>query len=347
MMNTSADRSDVLLNVQAARALAALAVVAYHIGVLPFGQCGVDIFFVISGFIMSHAAPREGQRFLLKRLIRICPLYWLSTIGVYLIATLRPQWLNTTTAGMSYLAKSLLFIPYVKENGHWGPLNLNGWTLEFEMFFYLIIAAALTVVRPRLATTVAAFALTLYCVSTAALEPSNLVVAYFGQPFLLEFCLGVALWWFMQSEIGTGISQRLWVSVALLALSIMPIAFYVLGAPDGFARTVAYGLPSCVFIAALLAVERRGWVVRSGLIARLGAASYAIYLLHPYVIGLVKKVLVTHTTSSAASDLMIVSGAIAMVCLIGDLCHRYVEVPMLRMLNRRLVSAKISGAGAR
>jgi exopolysaccharide production protein ExoZ len=345
-MNTGAARSDIFLNVQAARALAALAVVAYHIGVSPFGQCGVDIFFVISGFIMSHAAPREGQRFLIKRLIRICPLYWLSTIGIYLIATIRPHWLNTTTADVSYLVKSLLFIPYLKENGHWGPLNLNGWTLEFEMFFYLIIAAALTVARVRWATTVAALALTSYCVFTAAVAPANLVVAYFGQPFLLEFCLGVALWWFMQSGIATGVPRWIWLCAAVLALAIMPVSFYAFGAPEGFTRTVAYGLPSCVFITALLAVERDGWAVRNDMIVRLGAASYAIYLLHPYVVGLVKKVMATHAEWPVASDMVLVVGAILVVCVIGDLCHRYVEMPILRFLNRRLVSGKMGNASA-
>jgi exopolysaccharide production protein ExoZ len=346
MMNANAGRSGVFLNVQAARALAALAVVAYHVGVLPFGQCGVDVFFVISGFIMSHAAPGEGQRFLLKRLIRICPLYWLSTIGVYLIATIKPQWLNTTTAGMSYLLKSLLFIPYIKENGHWGPLNLNGWTLEFEMFFYLVIAVALTLVRPRWATATAALALAAYCVFAATVEPANLVIAYFGQPFLLEFCLGVAAYWFMQSGIGTRMHKRLWLCVAVLALAIMPVAFYLNGAPYGFTRTVAYGLPSCAFIVALLAIERGGWAVRSAVIARLGAASYAIYLLHPYVVGMLKKIMAMHTDLHSASSVLAVVAVIAVVCVIGDVCHRYVEVPMLRFLNRRLAGGKMRKASA-
>ncbi|MFM0670587.1 acyltransferase family protein [Paraburkholderia sediminicola] len=89
--------------------MAALTVVAYHVDVLPFGQCGVDIFFVISGFIMSYVALGEGRGFLPKHLVRILPLYWMSTLGVYLVATSRPHWLNTTTTGAVYLLKSLLF----------------------------------------------------------------------------------------------------------------------------------------------------------------------------------------------------------------------------------------------
>lgn len=346
-MSATAGRSGLFLNVQAARALAALAVVAYHVGVLPFGQCGVDVFFVISGFIMSNTAPREGQRFLLKRLIRICPLYWLSTLGIYLIATVKPQWLNTTTAGIGYLLKSLLFIPYVKANGHWGPLNLNGWTLEFEMFFYLVIAVALTLVRPRWATATAAFALTSFSVFTAAADPANPVVAYFGQPFLLEFCLGVAAWWFMQTGIDARMQKWLWLGGAVLSVAIMPVVFFLNGAPSGFTRVLAYGLPSCALIVALLAIERGGWAVRGAVIARLGAASYAIYLLHPYVVGVLKKILAKNMDLHSVSSVLVVGAVVAVVCVVGDLCHRYLETPMLRVLNRRLPGGAMGKVGAR
>lgn len=72
-MSANTRRQPIYLNIQCARALAALAVVAYHLHVLPPGQAGVDVFFVISGFIMSCAAPHDGRDFLVKRLIRIVP----------------------------------------------------------------------------------------------------------------------------------------------------------------------------------------------------------------------------------------------------------------------------------
>ncbi|WP_244745454.1 acyltransferase family protein [Paraburkholderia terricola] len=333
-MSTIIDRPRVYDNVQGARALAALVVVAYHLGVLPFGQCGVDIFFVISGFIMSLVAPGEGRDFLRKRLIRILPLYWLSTIGVYIIATIRPHWLNTTTADAIYLVKSLLFIPYVKDNGHWGPLNLNGWTLEYELLFYLVIAVAISVVRPRFAMAVAAAALALYSLLNALVKPSNLIVDYLGQPFLLEFCLGVLAYWTVQLARVERISRWFWLVSAVASLAAMPAYFMLYGAPSGFMRTAVYGVPAFAFITSLIAMETGGWSTRSRLVARLGAASYAIYLLHPYVVGFLRKVLTMQTNLNSWNGAATVFIVIAVVCAASDVCHRRIEKPVLAWLNR-------------
>ncbi|MBN3854635.1 acyltransferase [Paraburkholderia sp. Ac-20340] len=333
-MTVNSDRREILHNIQGARAIAALAVVAYHLGALPFGQCGVDVFFVISGFIMSYVAPSEGSRFFARRLLRVLPLYWISTIGIYIIAILKPHWLNSTTAGLGYLAKSLLFIPYTKQDGHWGPLNLNGWTLEYEMFFYLVISWALCVFRPRWATTAAALGLVAYCVTVALAEPSNLVIRYLGQPFLLEFCLGVLAYFIVQSRIVTCIPRNVWLAIAALSLLAMPMFFYSYGAPDKFVRTLAYGVPSFLFITSLIAVEQAGWATRGRLVARLGAASYAIYLLHPYVVGVFKKSLSSHADLHSWSGIVGVFAVMILVCAVGDICHRFVERPLLKILNR-------------
>lgn len=333
-LNETMNSPKVFQNLQAARSLAALAVVAYHLDLLPFGQCGVDIFFVISGFIMSYVAPREGRDFLPKRLIRVLPLYWLSTIGIYVIATVKPSWLNTTTAGVAYLFKSLLFIPYIKDNGHWGPLNLNGWTLEYEMFFYLVIGLSMFVTRGGWITIVAASTLAVCSLFTALFEPHNLIVGYLGKPLLLEFCLGVLSYWVVQWTQLQRVSKPVLLLVATASLCVIPAWFYSHGAVDGFLRVLVYGVPSFVFITSILALEGQGWAVRSALIARLGAASYAIYLMHPYVVGVLKKLL--HVSSALApwqaAGLNIV--VIVIVCVIADLCHTRVEKPMLARLNR-------------
>ncbi|MFB9124523.1 acyltransferase [Paraburkholderia dipogonis] len=344
-MSTQSDRSRVFENVQAARALAALAVVAYHIGVLPFGQCGVDIFFVISGFIMSYVAPGEGRGFLPRRLVRILPLYWLSTLGVYFIAMFSPHWLNTTTAGAVYLVKSLLFIPYMKANGHWGPLNLNGWTLEYEMFFYLVISLAMLLVQSRFATTASAVLLATYCALTASIKPSNPVVDYLGQPFLLEFGLGVLSYWLLQWVRTECLPQWSSLTLAVFSLATMPAYFYLHGAPNGFTRTLAYDIPAFVFIASLIALEMRGWSTRSYLTDGLGAASYAIYLLHPYVVGILEKLLTIQPDLNSwrgASATLIV---IVVVCVVGVICHVFVERPTVAYLNRQFGRRRTPAAG--
>ncbi|MFM0110833.1 acyltransferase [Paraburkholderia nemoris] len=342
-MSTILGQPKVYTNVQAARALAALAVVAFHIGVVPFGQCGVDIFFVISGFIMSHVAPTEGHDFLPKRLIRILPLYWLSTVGVYVIATFKANWLNTTTASVEYLVKSLLFIPYIKADGHWGPLSLNGWTLEYEMLFYLVIAVSLTLTRPRFATALAVAALSTYSLTSMFIKSSNPVVDYLGQPFLLEFCLGVVSYWTVQSLHIQRISNWYWLTLACTSLAAMPVYFMLYGAPSGLTRTAVYGLPAFAFITSVVAMEVAGWTVRSRIVTRLGAASYAIYLLHPYVVGVLKKVLTMQADLSSLEGAATAVIVVAVVCVVGDACHFMFEKPILVHLTGWLKQTRSRG----
>ncbi|OED13098.1 acyltransferase [Burkholderia sp. A2] len=340
-MSANIRRQPIYLNIQSARALAALAVVAYHLHVLPSGQAGVDVFFVISGFIMSCVAPYEGRDFLVKRLIRIVPLYWVTTLGIYAIALLRPHWLNTTTAAPDYLVKSLLFIPYVKENGHWGPLNLNGWTLEYEMLFYLVVAAALGCMRARHATAFAALTLALLCACVAVFDPRGATVAgHLGQPFVLEFGLGVVAHGVLQTGIAKRVAAPVWAAVAVAAIAAIPLLQMRHGTPEGFARVTLWGGPAFVLIVALAALDKWNWTNGSRITAALGASSYSIYLIHPYVIGMAGKLAGLRADSHTLSGLSATCAIVGATCVCGYICHVWIERPMLKTLNRRFLHAR-------
>ena len=139
---------DHLQSIQILRAAAALAVVLFHLtfpldvsfGVLPadaftVGANGVDVFFVLSGFIMALTTAREDQRspvqFVWKRVIRILPLYWVLTLAVFGIGMVAPHLLNSGAATWEELAKSLAFIPYERAvDGRMAPVLFLGWTLN-------------------------------------------------------------------------------------------------------------------------------------------------------------------------------------------------------------------------
>src|SRR5947209_976295 len=124
-----------LHNIQYLRGIAALGVVAFHAALtagVPFrmGAFGVDIFFVISGFLMvaiTNVNSRQAP-FLRDRIVRVVPLYWIATLVVYLAD-------RRYTSGPDQLVSSLMFIP----RGHsadapWFFPVLNvGWTLNYEM----------------------------------------------------------------------------------------------------------------------------------------------------------------------------------------------------------------------
>ena len=141
-----------LLGLQILRFVAAMAVVLFHMGSdyqirfgldanpFAYGAFGVDIFFVLSGFIiaMTTDPSRGAWYFYRKRLIRIVPIYWLLTFGVVAIGIAAPTLLNSTEVSFEAVIKSLLFIAYERPSGELQPLLFLGWTLNYEMFFYLI-----------------------------------------------------------------------------------------------------------------------------------------------------------------------------------------------------------------
>jgi exopolysaccharide production protein ExoZ len=151
------------LTVQALRAVAALLVVLLHAfetwgeRVDPAapevnwenGAAGVDIFFIISGFVMVISSRRLADRpdawliFLRHRVVRIVPLYWLlTTVKIFAVVVLGRVVLRTVL-DFNFVAGSYLFLPVTDSAGHFRPVLPVGWTLTYEFLFYLLFAAAL------------------------------------------------------------------------------------------------------------------------------------------------------------------------------------------------------------
>ena len=163
-------RSPPLPLIQVLRALAAVMVAAGHAQFevaglaaragqpftpaawLPW-PAGVDVFFVISGFIIVHAAaPLHGRAnpqklFLAHRIARVVPLYWLATTLYLALAWARPGLLGAGAEGPAYLAASYLFWPMARADGAVQPLYSLGWTLNYEMAFYALFALVLPLGR--------------------------------------------------------------------------------------------------------------------------------------------------------------------------------------------------------
>lgn len=191
-----------LYNIQALRGLAAMMVVLHHLAIpIPFfdandrsmfhhGQAGVDIFFIISGFIMAYGAlqgPDEPAAFMRRRLIRIIPLYWLVTGIVFALTLTAPRLFPLITASWTALAQSLLFIPQPRP-----PVLLVAWTLNFEMLFYVIFAMGLVWTgRARFIVPVATIgALVLIGLTQVS---QGYLFQFFTDPIMLEFCAGIGL----------------------------------------------------------------------------------------------------------------------------------------------------------
>ena len=333
-----------LLNVQALRALAVLLVVFVHIealavmagaapGVFAFGNAGVDIFFVISGFIMVFTTGRRPMgplAFLGARLQRIAPLYWSVTLAVFAVAVFAPRLLQTTRADPLHLLASLLFIPFQRGDGTVRPVVFVGWTLNFEMAFYVLFALGLVWRRRLLGALLTIGALAAAVLWGQIAHPASVAGAFYSSPMALEFGLGMLL-----GLAWPRLSSARWAAIVLGLAATVGLAFIV-AAPalfPGAERLLVFGLPATVIVWAALVSEKAGLVLRWRWVKALGNASYAIYLSHFFVaqaVILAARKLGLHGVWPAAG-----LGALTFVgvAAVGLALHRAVEQPAAAVLR--------------
>jgi exopolysaccharide production protein ExoZ len=321
-------------SIQRLRAGAAMSVALFHAcqwSDLDFavGAAGVDMFFVISGFVLWMAA--EGRAvspgaFLAARLARVAPLYWLATLAVAALVLWRPRAMLMTHFAPAHMVLSLLFVPH---NDPWGnafPLLASGWTLTYEAVFYLAFALALAAPRDR----------RLQVLSCLILATSIMGFGYhslfplFANPLLLEFLVGVGmarLW-------AKGGLRRLdprwgWGAIGLGALVLA--CLQVGGVRDDFWRPFLWAPPAALIGAGTLKLEMAGRL-KPGRIGRaleaVGDASYSLYLCQLPVI------CVFAWLTPGLSPWIRAPLGFALAMAAGLACHRLVERPIGRALPR-------------
>jgi exopolysaccharide production protein ExoZ len=244
---------------------------------------GVDIFFVISGFVIVHASanlfaqPGGANTFLRRRLARIVPLYWVLTTLFLAIALVQRSAIRGETGGAFYLVASYLFFPWPRPDGLMEPALGLGWTLNYEMFFYLTLTPFLLLPRTR-AVCGSAASLCLLVAASQIIGFTAPPLRFWSDPIILEFVLGMAI----ALAVARGLTLPVW-----LRLTITAAAIALLHAQADAAlisRPLSFGLPGALLVIAAVSArrpDRMGATKR--LLVRLGDASYAMYLFHPFV----------------------------------------------------------------
>jgi exopolysaccharide production protein ExoZ len=252
-------------------------------------SAGVDIFFVISGLIMVHTsrqlfAKTGGARlFLSRRIARIVPLYWSVTTLYLVVALLAPTFLNQTYINSRFVIESYFFIPATRPDGVVQPLYELGWTLNYEMLFYVLFAAAI-MLPMRWAVTVLLTTLVGMVFAGRLAAPLREPFAFWTDPIILEFALGVMVGIMCASGLRPSGLIRACVAATGLAALMLAAAFPEISI--GIARPVVYGIPASLIVwsAALAPSELRHESRAARWGAGVGDASFALYLLHPFVI---------------------------------------------------------------
>lgn len=303
-----------LQSIQILRFLAAAMVVSLHAsGSLQIGAAGVDVFFVISGFIIANiAGGKEPSVFFSDRVRRVYPIYLLCSIPY--------AWFVINDHGVDWQRLAATATLWPVYHDYVAPYLRAGWSLCFEMLFYS--ATALVLWRPALLKVVVAIYAAALALAFATGWP---LFQFIGNPIILEFGMGVLIARLPRSSKANG-ATAIAVGVLLLIASVpssgnrfLMESLVDLSAPE---RSIVWGVPAALIVFGAIQLEGslRGRVSR--FFAYLGDASYSTYLIHVFALAAFSAILWWPLATIAAIG-------------VGVIQYRYVEQPLLKLLKTR------------
>jgi len=319
------------------RAIAALIVVYSHAAIqigewealLPYtGAYGVDIFFVISGFIMVYITkPTDTPvNFLVNRARRVVPLYWFFTLLMGVILFTLPSLFKTGEFSWLALLQSLFFIPhYSLQNPEFvWPIVAPGWSLNYEMYFYLLFAISLGFAQKFRVAFIAA-AITLIWAIFNITGSTAAIPRFVADPTVFEFIAGMllALAWKRGFELSNATAWVLFLAGFALA-TLAPES--VQKTPDTIQHWLGISIPSTMIVAGCLFIKVP--VSKFGLM--LGDASYAIYLSHIFVLGALRAMVPSDAAATASNAWLFVTASVVASTIVGVIAHFLIDNWLLR-----------------
>ena len=340
-----------LSNLQVLRGMAALLVVIFHVREevalryaetswpdATFGAFGVDLFFVVSGFVMVYAtspsfgASKAAPAFFLRRLARIVPLYWAVTTAYMLFVIKTGQDPGYTAP---FTLSSYLFFPYPQPwDGDYFPAYSLGWTLDYEIFFYACLSGVLALRRTAAVLALSAGLAALVLAGRLFPLPGPLSVWCNSQ--VLEFVFGMIL----AEAFIRGARLPGWLCATLVCMAFTAVLATVPTMGDWWAyRGLVWGLPGAALLAGAVFHVPGGRSLLRRFLERLGDASYSLYLLHYLVFVVVARALLHVPGSEHIPALVYAPMLLAASVGAAFLTYRLFERPVTRTLQRRLSSA--------
>ncbi|MCL7999981.1 acyltransferase [Brucella sp. 21LCYQ03] len=344
------------LVIQALRGIAALAVVIFHASALladlpedsrraiyvPMALAGVDLFFLISGYIIAASVSRvqsgwnASSEFMLKRIIRVWPPYAIAT-AIFCLAYFMK---NGEGATFAEIARSLAFIQFDNTPSQYGFAALVvGWTLNYEMFFYVVVAAGL-LTRYRWAFILAAFAIALIAIpllqqpdlSFVQLINAERVDAnawVYTNPLCWLFVAGAAIHYLEQKQLQV---KNMYVFSALATVSLAFLMACYLS--PSMTRHGLTGMGLAVLPMFMVCVLSRGLIERfvPRWLVYLGDTSFSLYLTHVILLSVVKAALAPFI----GEGYVLMTAAVAVSIAVGALYFSIIERPISAFLTSQL-----------
>ncbi len=323
-------------SIQVLRGISILLVVFYHTSAVTddvrsqyyfqFGRIGVDIFFIISGYIMALICEREEPiaTFIKKRIIRVFPLY----ICVTLLAALlnyKGELISGSEQVWASLIKSILMVPHysIANQSKIFPIFIPGWTITYEMWFYALIALTGILFKFKEKILLVPYLLSIIYVSSSFL-PEGPVVGFLGNSVYLTFSIGMLVRFHEIRKI----------TLKTLLLSVVYLFALALIIEKGEARLIVLGVPAfIIFIVFFL------WVGdRLNPLAFVGKISYSLYLTHVFSINIVELVLRKVNINIPFGMELMMFMAVVMSVLVASLSHSLFEKRLDAFLRNIIVN---------
>lgn len=324
------------------RAIAALLVVISHsatkgkqyssdpLSWFNIGGIGVDLFFVISGFIMCITVDQKKIAilgFLKARVRRIIPLYWILTTLALVVFLIFPEKVNSSGGNTNLLTSYTLFPTEDK------ILIQNGWTLSYEFLFYALFSFCLAV-KSSNKYLIPVGIITGLVFLGSLLNTKNYQVNFLTDPLLLEFVFGI-LAFYVSRRVKFG-SESGFYGVTLISISILLIALVNFLHLD-YSRVVISGVPVLLFFLGMLIMEPIFKHNRSNILFRclksIGDSSYSLYLFHPF--SLVVCSIVLSRIGINEFGVFFVTLLIITSVISGHLCYILLEKPIAKLTNAK------------
>lgn len=305
------------------------------------GYAGVDLFFVISGFVIMHTSARHiGQTsyfsiYLRRRLIRLYPVYWVTLLLLLLGLTVLPLSGANAAAliptSWSSLLRTLLLWP--------DHIMINGvtWSLSYELYYYLLFS--LLILSGRLWPIPALVLVGSGVVALRGLMnlPDTSLPSFLFSPFNLEFALGVVAWQLVHRyRLGTGLC----VGLAAVAVGWL-VAYGPVPFEDQANRFFRYGFSSFALLVAVVGLEQNGWFGPSAMNRqwiRLGNASFLLYIIHFPILTMYAKLLSPYLHGSVDYWVATVF-FVTVLWLVSVFLHERFEMPLLKKVTALLLPA--------
>jgi exopolysaccharide production protein ExoZ len=298
------------------------------------GAVGVDVFFVISGFVIALTAAKINNNwklFLLHRIVRVAPFYWIITCCFFIL---------TSTIGIQNLTESqifntFLFLPVLDLGQFRGPIHPYGWTLCFEMWFYIAFATLLVACKEQAKKVLVLIMLGSTILVSILYKGAWVLPHFIFSPLVLEFCGGILLYSFYDKLV----KKKVAIIAAVLCISsfIGVVLTENLGWYNrvldsvwlGWERFFIWGTFAVTLILTFLYLEKRNPTIFPSWLRKLGDASYSLYLVQPIIIFYAHRI--SYYYNSLLGGAFFILGTIFSAIIL----HKIIEKPLTGFIRRK------------